>query len=77
MNVAEVHPDPVISVETRPSVYTGFSFWVVLTYKEHSFEELLSATFPGLSEEEQDREVLHAATRLGDQLRPILEAEDA
>lgn len=62
--------------ETRPSQYTGFSHWLVLTYKDHSFEEILPVDYPAMTDLRQNRESERVANLLKGKLRPILLRED-
>jgi hypothetical protein len=70
-------PNPVVTIETRPSSFTGFAWWVVLTYKHHRFEEMLPFETAGMDDDKRDAAVAKVLPRLQAQLRPILEAEDA
>lgn len=65
-----------LQLETRPSVGTGFSWWVVLRYKSHEFIDLLPHDFPALDDAKRDELVEASARKLQAQLRPILLAED-
>lgn len=69
--------NPLFVIESRPSTFTGLAWYAVLSYKEHTFEEMLPPDFMGLDEVGQNLAFLPAAQRLKAKLRPILEAEDA
>jgi len=69
--------DAEFRLETRPSTFTGMSWWAVLRYKNAEYDEMLPADFPSWAEDRQDRVVAEACGRLKNQLRPILLAEDA
>lgn len=69
--------NPLMAIESRPSSLTGFSIWLVLSYKEHQFSEMLPPDFMAMDEAMQSFAVLPAADILKKKLRPILEAEDA
>lgn len=69
--------NPLLALESRPSQFTGISYWLVLTYYDHQFDEMLPPDFMGLEQEKRDELVAAAAERLRAKLRPILEAEDA
>jgi len=69
--------DAEFRLETRPSTFTGMSWWAVLRYKNAEYDEMLPADFPSWPEDRQDRVVAEACGRLKNQLRPILLAEDA
>jgi len=71
------HDDAEFRLETRPSTFTGMSWWAVLRYKNAEYDEMLPADFPSWSEDRQDRVVAETCGRLKNQLRPILLAEDA
>jgi hypothetical protein len=76
-NVVQLKPEPItLEIETRPSNFTGYAYWAVLSYKEHRFEELLPQDIGAKEEAEFNRYVEQAATRLKAQLRPIIMAED-
>lgn len=72
----EGHPKPIFAVESRPSTLTGVSFWAVLTYKEHLFQEMLPPDFMGLDETGQALACAEPLERLRAKLAPILQAED-
>ncbi len=75
-SVDAAKPNPIMAFETRPSNLTGFSWWIVLSYKEHHFEELLPQDFGGLDEAGQNLIAIQAASKLRARLRPIIVAED-
>ncbi len=68
--------NPILALESRPSSLTGISFWLVLAYKQHSFEALLPADFFAMEDTERDLVIAKEAGELKRKLRPILEAED-
>jgi hypothetical protein len=68
--------NPIMALEQRPSRLTGISFWLVLAYKDHVFEELLPEDFMGMDEVGRDLVIARAGQILKDKLRPILLAED-
>ncbi len=67
---------PTLRLESRPSKLTGISFWLVLAYKEHSFERYLPENFFGMDDDSRDLVIAREADALRKQLRPILLAED-
>ena len=69
-------PKPIMALESRPSQFTGISYWLVLAYKDHHFEAMLPADFMGLDETARDLVVAKEGAALRDKLRPILLAED-
>lgn len=68
--------DITLDLEMRPSTITGISWWAMLKYKHHVFDELLPLQWGELSEEARDVKMAEVANRLQSQLRPILLAED-
>lgn len=70
-------PNPLMAIESRPSSFTGVSWWVCLAYKEHHFEEMLPPDLMGMADEERNAVVEIARKKLKARLKPILIAEDA
>jgi hypothetical protein len=74
----ENKPNPTLHIESRPpsSIIPYVSFWLVMTYKDKSWERMLPPNFMGMDENEQNLTVLPLAGGMRRELRPILEAED-
>ena len=72
------NPNPLMAIESRPSalVSTGFSFWMVMAYKEHVFEEMLPHDFMAVDQRVAEEYAHIAREKLEARLRPILWAED-
>jgi hypothetical protein len=68
--------NPIMSLETRPSAFTGFSWWLVLVYKDHYDEKMLPPDFGGMDEATQGLVIAPLAEEMRVKLRPILIAED-
>lgn len=68
--------NPILALESRPSKITGISFWLVLAYKEHTFEALLPADFFGMDDASRDLVIAKEAEQLRLRLKPILDSED-
>lgn len=68
--------NPIMAIETRPSSLTGISWWLVLAYLDHAFEEPLPPDFPAMDETQRNLTILPIAERLRQRMKPILDAED-
>lgn len=64
-------------IESRPSTFTGLSWWLVLSYKDFHAEEMLPADFMGMTEEMRHFVIAPLAERMRQKLKPILVMEDA
>ncbi len=69
-------PKPVLSIESRPSQFTGISLWLVLEYRDFHEERMLPRDFMALYPDDQDKAVAPLAEEMRKKLAPILEAED-
>ncbi len=65
-----------MAVESRPSQFTGMSFWMVLAYKDHHFEEMLPPDYFGLTPAVREEVSDVASQKLRAKLAPILIEED-
>lgn len=72
----EAPDNPLLAIETRPSAITGIAWYIVLSYGEHNFEELLPQDWASWDEESRNIHIVGAAGRLKEKLRPILIRED-
>ncbi len=68
--------NPTLSLESRPSAFTGISFWLVLAYRHHVFETQLPPDFFGMDDTGRDLVIAKEAGALKARLAPILDAED-
>lgn len=66
----------LLRTESRPSAYTGISWWLVLSYKEKEYEELLPYDWLSRPEPEQEDLVDDAREKVMAKLKPIILAED-
>lgn len=69
-------PSPVMTVESRPSQFTGISFWLTLTYKEFHEERMLPPDFMALDPDTQGLVIAPLAEEMRKKLKPILDHED-
>lgn len=83
MTATEEHPKAYLMLEQRPSLVSSLSanaspisFWLILKYKDHSFERLLPEGFMGYGEEDRNIAIAGVAEELRKQLAPILVSED-
>lgn len=71
-----VPPPITFTIETRPSVINGFSWWATLKYRNFVYDELLPQDLPAMDEAQRDKVIAVAAERLRAQLKPVIEMED-